>query len=204
MSTENIVSYLFPKVRQRLLSILMLHPKKEFYLRELIRMSRTGAGAVQRELASLEKGGVVLKRTEGNRVYYKANVDSPIYGELKSIIIKTAGLADVIRSALKPLSREIDVAFIYGSFARGDEKPASDIDLMVIGDVGFEKVVSATASLQNRIGREIMPTVYKSAEFARKLRDGQHFCSSVLNGEKIFVIGDRNELERLVQSRVAD
>jgi len=164
-----------------------------------------GAGAVQRELATLTRCGIVTRTVEGNLTWYQANPSSPIFAELRGLVRKTFGVTGILHTALEPLAGRIRVSFIYGSVAAGQEKAGSDIDLMVIGDeISLDEITQALANAQREAGREINPTLYAIEEFRRKLSAGHHFVSSLLKGPKLFLIGNDNELTRLAQIRVAD
>lgn len=193
---------MFGRVRSSVLSLLFCHAEKSFYFREIERSVGMGRGAVQRELENLVNAGLVFRRKQGNQVHYQANPKSPIFAELKSLMVKTAGVADVLREALMPLGR-IRTAFIYGSFAKGAESADSDVDVLVIGDVSFSEVVDVLASAQEYVGREVNPSVYPVEEFATKVWDGSHFVTSLVGEPKIFLIGDEDVLGRLVEKRLA-
>lgn len=198
MSTVSpLGSLLFGETRRAILALLYGHSDEQFYLRELVRRTETALGAAQRELSLLTSGGLVQRVRRGNQVYYQANASNPIFAELKSILTKTTGVRDVIQKALEPLLARIKVAFVYGSVAKGEETVSSDIDLMVIGDVEFREVVSCLTDIENKLGREINPTVYPPEEYKNKLREKNHFLTSTLREKKIFVIGDEDELRRL-------
>jgi len=198
MSTVSpLGSLLFGETRRAILALLYGHSDEQFYLRELVRRTETALGAAQRELTLLTSGGLVQRVRRGNQVYYQANASNPIFAELKSILTKTTGVRDVIQKALEPLLARIKVAFVYGSVAKGEETVSSDIDLMVIGDVEFREVVSCLTDIENKLGREINPTVYPPEEYKNKLREKNHFLTSTLREKKIFVIGDEDELRRL-------
>ena len=167
------------------------------YVRELARRTGLNTNGVQRELRNLKAVGIVRSQRQGNQVQYSLNPQCPIYPELKMLIIKTVGLADVLRDALKPLATRIKVAFIYGSFARGKERADSDVDVMVIGDVSFGEVVSALVPAQEQLRLEVNPTVYPPAEFREKPASGKHFLTAVMGAEKIFLVGDERELGKL-------
>jgi len=154
-------------------------------------------GALQRELKGLSEAGIVRRTVRGNQVYYQAEPECPAFGELKGLVLKTFGLADVLRGALAPLSNRIRVAFVHGSFARGTVRASSDVDLLVIGEVTFAEVVAALSEAQRVLGREVNPTIYPPDEFRSKLAAGHHFLNSVLSTDKVFLIGDENELARL-------
>jgi len=189
---------LFPATRKALLVVLFGRSDEEFYLRELVRTAGKGHGVVQRELINLVQSGVVTREERKGRTYFRANKECPVYQELKNLILKTAGLVDLLHGALKE-AEGVRIAFVYGSFARGEEKPESDIDLTVIGNCSFADVVSALAPAQEQLGRDINPTVYPPKEFKTKAKRKNHFIRSLLDGEKMFVIGSERELERLVQ-----
>ena len=131
------LAFLFSSSRERVLSLLLLHPESAYHVREIARISETSAGSLHRELAMLADSGVLLRETRGNQVTYQANVNFPIFNELSSILKKTSGVANVILSALLPLASKIDCVFIYGSVAKNTESPLSDIDLCVIGAVSY-------------------------------------------------------------------
>ncbi|MGC8908844.1 MAG: winged helix-turn-helix domain-containing protein, partial [Desulfomonilaceae bacterium] len=139
---------LFGKVRASLLALFFCHSDQSFYFREIDRTLGVGRGAIQRELQNLVDAGLVARWRRGNQVFYRANRDAPLFQDIRSIMVKTAGVADALRRALKPLAPLIHAAFIYGSFARGAENAASDVDVLVVGDVAFAQVVDALADAQ--------------------------------------------------------
>jgi uncharacterized protein len=141
----------------------------------------------------------LLRRTPGRQVYFRANSENPVYEELRSLLLKTAGVADVLRGALATLAGRIQVAFVYGSVARGEERRASEIDLMVVGDASFADLSQALAPAQRRLAREVNPTAYTPAEFRQKLAAGHHFLEGVMGREKLLLIGDEHDLRRLVK-----
>ena len=194
---------LFGHTRSAVLSMLYGHADQAFYLRQLVRAVGTGHGALQRELKRLTEMGLIVRRSQGNQVLFQANAQSPIFPEIKSLITKTVGIHDVIRSSLTSLGTEIRIAFIYGSVARQQERANSDIDLMVIGNAPFGEVVSALGPAQRALGREINPTVFAVDEFRSKLASGNHFLRSVMKEKKLFVLGTENELAKLASKQLA-
>jgi len=190
---DSVSDVLFGRTRRTVLSLLYGHPDEEFYLRQIIRAAGIGQGTVQRELERLAGAGLVRRRQHGRQVYFRANPDNPVYQELRGMLLKTAGVADVLREALTPLAPRIRVAFVYGSVARGEERRASDVDLLVVGDVSFGEVVGVIGRAQERLGREVNPTVCTVSEFRTKLKAGQHFISSVMRQEKVFLYGDEHD-----------
>ncbi len=140
------------------LSLLFSHLDESFYVRQIVRLTGAGMGAEQRELRRFTESGVLRREVRGSQVYYQAAPTCPIYEEIRSLIVKTAGVADVIRAALTRLTNRIDLAFLYGSIAQGRETKNSDADILVIGDITFGELVEALDPAQDRIGREINPT----------------------------------------------
>jgi predicted nucleotidyltransferase len=201
---SNLSTALFGRTRRAILAQLYGHPDEAYYLRQLVRSAGLGLGAVQREVKRLSEAGILRRAARGRQVYYQANAECPLFEELKSLAVKTAGVADVLRHVLAPLASQINVAFIYGSVARLKQTSASDVDLMVVGDLSFADVVSVLGGAQKILSREINPTVYSLMEFRSKLKAGHHFLSSVLKNEKVLVIGDAHELARMGPIRVAD
>jgi predicted nucleotidyltransferase len=187
------------KLRAKVLGWLFTHPDERYFVRQLTTLVGEDSTNVSRELARMEKIDVLVSTTEGKQKYYQANRQSPLFNELHGLIVKTTGVVDVLRSALVPLADRIKVALIYGSVARGSEKRGSDIDILVIGDVTFAEVVDELHQAQEALGRETNPTVYPVAEFRAKLAANHYFLTDVLNGPKIFLIGDDNELSRLAK-----
>lgn len=188
---------LFGKTRQALLAQLYTRPDEALLQEQLIRHAALGRGTVQRELEFLTRAGILRRTVHGRQVYFQADPECPIYPELKTLIVKTAGAADFLRGVLAPLAERIRAAFIYGSVARAQARRGSDIDVMIIGDVSFVQASEALARAQVALGREVNPSVYSPGEFRDKLAAQQHFLSSVLNGKKIFLIGGERELARL-------
>lgn len=188
---------LFGAARRRVLGLLFGHSTEAYHLRQIARDAGVSPGAAHRELTLLAAAGIVTRTEQGRQVYFRANRECPVFAELKSLLLKTAGVADVLREALGPLRERIVAAFVYGSVARGDERPGSDIDLLVVGDASFAEVAAALGPAQERLGREVNPTVYPPAEFAAKLASGHHFMMSVMAGGKVFVCGDEHDIRRL-------
>lgn len=201
-SPGRLAATLFGKTRRQLLGWLFTHTDESFYVRELVRSSGAAPGAISRELEELTAAGILRRTGRGNQVFYQADEACPIFGELKSIFLKTAGLADQIRRALAAIADRISIAAIYGSAARGMLRGPSDVDLLIVGDVSFGELVSALAPAQSSLGREINPTVYSRAEFRSKLRAGNHFLTTLMKEPVQFVIGDSRELERVGAKRL--
>ena len=193
----------FGSYRIQVLALLLLHPGESFHLRELARITNTQPGTLRRELAQLADAGVLSREKVGNLVRYKADTACPIYDELRGILKKTAGVAEVLREALAPLSDRISVAFVYGSVASGAERRSSDIDVMVVGTVSFEEVVGALYASQKELRREINPNVYSLTEFRKKAKEKGSFPARVLEEPKLFILGKEDDLRKLGANRKA-
>ena len=193
-----IAEALWPQTRRRVLGLLFARPDRALHLRQIARDTGTAVSAVQREVTSLSQAGLLTRTQAGRQVHYQANRSCPVFSELRAFIMKTVGMADVLAGALAPLADQIDVAFVYGSCARGAETAASDVDVLVIGtapDVIAINVALSDAGLN--LGREINPVVMTASEFKRRLAEGDHFLKSATAGPLIFLIGDAHELARL-------
>jgi len=193
----------FGAYRRQVLGLLLLHPGESFHLREIARVTRTQPGTLRRELAQLTAAGVLACERVGNLDRYKADTACPIYDELRGILKKTAGVADVLREGLASLSDKISVAFVYGSVASGAERRSSDIDVMVVGGASFEEVVGALHSSQEELRREINPNVYGLAEFKNKAKEKGSFVARVLDEPKLFILGKEHDLRKLGANRKA-
>jgi len=202
-TTTGLADLLFGRTRGAILALLYGRADQPFYTREIAREVDASVGAVQRELENLSKVGLILRKSVGNQVFYQANRDTPIFPEMRGLINKTIGIFGVLRSALRPLSKQIVVAFVYGSVAREQETALSDVDLMVVGKATLDEVLSRLSTVEKSIGRSINPTVYTSAEFKSKFTAGNHFLSSVLKGQKVFLLGDEDELREVGGVRLA-
>jgi predicted nucleotidyltransferase len=199
---STVAGALFGATRQAILALLFGRPDEAFYLREIARTAGVTASSLQRDLATLTDVGIIERTMRGNQVYFRANRRCPVFEDLRGLVVKTFGVTDVLREALAPLAPAVAVAFVHGSVARGDDRPGSDIDLVVVGEAKFEEVVEALRGAERRVGRELNPTVYPRQEFARKVRERNHFVATVLGDKKLFLIGGENELRDLAQGRL--
>jgi predicted nucleotidyltransferase len=191
-----MIEALFSRTRRSVLALLFVRPDEAFYLRQIVRTTGGGKGAVERELRALAAAGVVLREKRGNLTYYRANHDCPIYPELHGLMLKTAGLADVLREAVVGVDG-IRLAFIFGSMAKGTGDARSDVDVLVVADAPFADISAAFLSAQERLGREVTPTVYSPEEFADRLKGKHHFLMRVLQEPKIMLVGNEDDLERM-------
>lgn len=197
MSSSSIGDALFTKTQQRVLGLLYGTPDKSLYTNEIVRRAGMGRGTVVRELGRLVAAGLLVTRREGNQLHYQANPECPIYDELSAIVKKTFGVSGVLREAFAPMVEQIAWAFIFGSMASGKEDSSSDIDLMVIGDVGFSEVVAALYSTQQELGREINPKIFTSEEWMQRHEAGDAFIKNVLAKPRMDVVGGSNEFGKL-------
>lgn len=204
MSTaKGLADLLFGRTRGAVLALLYGRADQSFYTREIAREVGASVGAVQREVENLCKVGLILRKSVGSQVFYQANRDTPIFPEMWALVNKTIGIFGVLQSALRPLSKQIVAAFVYGSVARGQETAQSDVDVMVVGKATLDHVLSRLLTAERKIGRSINPTVYSVAEFKSKLAAGNHFLISVLNGRKVFLVGDEDDLRKVGGVRLA-
>jgi predicted nucleotidyltransferase len=186
---------LFAKVQQRVLGVLFGNPHRTFYANEVIGLARSGTGAVQRELARLEASGLVTVTRVGKQKHFQANAASPLYEELRALVLKTFGLADVLRAALAPAASSIRAAFVYGSIAKGQDTAASDIDLMVISDrLTYADLFAALEDASAELGRKIAPTIYSTEDLSTRVNRDNAFVTRVLAQPKLWLIGDERAL----------
>lgn len=200
MGTENAKTYslgesLFSKTQRQILGLLFGHPEKSFYAKEIVRFARVGVGSVHRELEKLSTVGLLTIEHIGNQKHYQANEKSPIFEELKGIVQKTFGLADVLKDALSDHRDIIKLAFIYGSVAKSTDRASSDIDVLIIsGQVSYSEVLALFAVVESKLGRTVNPTIYKYDEFRNKLTSDNNFVKRVVEQPKIFLIGTENDI----------
>jgi len=193
--SPGLADALFAKVQQRVLGVLFANPQRSYYANEIIGLARSGTGAVQRELARLEASGLVTATRVGKQKHYRANPQSPVFEELRALVLKTFALSDVLREALAPKARSIRAAFVYGSIAKGSDTVSSDIDVMVISDrLTYADLFEALEVASARLGRKVAPTIYTAKEWARRVKQGNAFVTRVLAQPKLWLIGDERAL----------
>jgi predicted nucleotidyltransferase len=192
--------FLFGTVRTRLLAALLLHPEASLHARELARQIDAPAGSTNRELAKLADAGILLRQHIGNQVHYRANRHCPIFADLASLLRKTSGIAATLADALRPLTEQIECALIFGSVARGEETVYSDVDVLILGNIGFAEVLQALYPAQDHVKREINPAVYRTDDFLAKLASGNTWAREVVDKPKLFLIGTADEFTKLVSN----
>jgi len=198
-----LASLLFGTYRQRVLGLLLLNPEQSYHVREIARITNTAAGTLHKELARLAEAGLLVRNKMGNQVRYSANRDCPVFEELASILRKTSGLVDVLAEALSPVKSLVNLAFVFGSLARGEQQPGSDVDVMLVGSLGFADAVQILHPVQASLQREINPVVYSLDEFRRRRSRADSFILEVLSKPKLFVVGNEDELRKLTQNQTA-
>lgn len=189
---------LFPAIyRRKALSLLLLDPAKRLHVREIARLTGSGPSAMAKELGLLHQAGLLDRYTVGNQAQFSANTRHPVFAELSALLKKTVGLADVLATALAPLTDRIHVAFVFGSVARGDEHAESDVDVAVIGEVDFAEVTKALYPTQEILHREVNAKIFTAAEWQERIAARSTFVGDILAKPKVFIVGTENELEQL-------
>ncbi|TEU00155.1 MAG: hypothetical protein E3J30_03155 [Anaerolineales bacterium] len=199
IQTDPILQALFTsQARVEVLKLFFLRSSGRHYMREISSLTDQPVRAIQRELARLEDAGLLISRVEGNRKYFQANRQSPVFSELRALMVKTAGIVDQLKKILQTRSDAIHVAFIFGSFARGSDTLASDIDLIVIGNITSRELSRQLTPLKEQLDREMNPVTIRAEEFQENVKKGDPFTQSILEEPKIFLIGDGDELQEMV------
>jgi predicted nucleotidyltransferase len=199
-----LVELLFGAYRRRILGLLLLHPEESFYVREIMRLAGVPSGSLHRELTALAAAGLLTRSVSGSLVRYQADRSCTLFEELAAIFRKTTGLGDVLREALEPLGDGVRTAFVFGSVAQGKERGSSDVDLMVLGSVRFERLVEALMPVGERLRREINPVVMTPQEFRTQLKARDRFVSRVAREPKLFIQGDAGELGEPAPDRATE
>jgi predicted nucleotidyltransferase len=192
-----LAEILSSKIRAEIFRNLFgIAPDTALYMREIERRTGFVIGTVQTELKKLQRLDIISRVKDGNRVYYRANIVHPLYPNIRELVLKTSGLADVIKHAIDN-EKGIRVAFVFGSFARQEEKANSDVDLMVVGDIGLRKLTGLLMDVAGKVGREINPHIFSEKEFIKRKTGQDHFLNQVLESPKIFIIGTENDLAEM-------
>ena len=190
----SLADALFTTTQQRLLALLFGQPSRSFFATELIGLTGSGSGAVQRELKRLSSSGLVNVSLVGKRKHYQANNQSPVFEELRRLVVKTVAVLQPVRQALEPLADRLSLALIYGSVASGTDTASSDIDLLIVADgLTLEDLYSALIPVEADLDRRIHPTLYTSREFADRKAARSGFLTSVLGGERLVLIEREGE-----------
>ncbi len=199
MRKSNLLDSLFSKTRQGILAATYGQPERRWYLSELADWLGTSPSSLQRELKALSTTGILKTKREGNRIYFQAEANSPIFNPLRELVAQTLGVIPALKESLIQFAAQTECAFIYGSVARGEEKSTSDVDLLVIGAVGLANLAPTLRRLEKKFSRELNATCFAPEEFKEKARRANHFLTTVLKEKKIFIKGDADDLDRLAQ-----
>lgn len=195
MKTASLSNALFSNVLQRVLGLIFGHPDRSFYTSEIVRNVHSGTGAVERELARLQESGLVSVERIGNQKHFRANQESPIFSELRSIVLKTSGLSEPLRESLAPYASKIAAAFVYGSVATGTDTARSDIDLMVIGnDLTYSDLYEGLQKAENLLRRRVNPTFMSIDDWKRKVGESNTVVAKINSRPKLFIVGTESDL----------
>lgn len=176
------------KARVKLLTLFLLNPGREFYVREIVRATDLNINAVRRELINLEGIGLLKSAQKGNMKVYHSDNSMPIWQELTSIVLKTEGVAKEIKEHLDEIG-SIQSAFIYGSFAQNDARLNSDIDLFIIGSIDEDRLLSSIRKIEGQLSREVNYVLFSKDEFDKRVEQGDPFVTNVLREPKIMISG---------------
>ena len=198
-NTSAIADSLFTKTQQRVLGLLYGKPDQSYYLNEIVLLAGVGKGSIVRELDRFCEAGLLSMKRVGNQNHYQANTKNPIYDELRGITQKTFGVVGIVQTTLEPLLDRVEIAFIYGSIAKGTEHADSDIDLMLVADdLSYGEVMSVIPAAEKRLGRTINPTLYSRQEFSERLSNNRNFVKKVMNRPKLWLKGTM-EAEKVIE-----
>ena len=186
------------KIRADIFRLFFGVSDNELHMREIERRSGYAIGTIQSELRKLLRLDLVSKRKDGNRTYYRANKDHPLFLDIQRLVLKTVGLVDILQNKLTK-SQKIKIAFVFGSIERQEEMAGSDIDLMIIGHLGLREITALLSGLTEKVGREINPHVFTVKEFKKRIARKENFITQVLDEPKIFIFGDENELKTMAR-----
>lgn len=181
------------------LVFFLTHPNEEAYQSQIVNSTGRALIQIQRALNRLEDTGLIVKNRQGNRIYYKANQMHPAFDDIKRALFKTVIFGDTLKKALIALKHKILFSFIYGSMARADESPTSDIDIFIVGNLGIKDIAGILGSIGNELGREINPTVYPLKELKKKIKEKNPFINEIIHGPKIWLIGEENEFAEMAK-----
>jgi DNA-binding transcriptional ArsR family regulator len=195
---DNLTRLLSSRVKAEIFRLLFGPDARELHVREIARRARLNEATVRQELSALAGLHLVALRRDGNRAYYRAETGNPLCADIRNIVLKTSGLIDILRIALveKP---GIRLAFVFGSVASGGEKPATGIDLMIIGSVSLRQLSKWLSGVAAQVGRDVNPHVFTPREFSRRRQAGDRFVTSVLSAPRLFVIGTEMSLQEWLE-----
>ena len=198
MNRSAIGDALFTKTQQRVLGLLYGKPDKSFYTNEIVRWADMGRGTISRELDRLVLAGLLLTSREGNQRHFRANASNPVYAELVNIVKKTFGIVDEIKTALQSIDDQVELSFVFGSIAKGEEVASSDIDLLVIAEsLAYADLMTVLAEVEQTLGRPVNPTIYTMEQIKSRLKGDNAFLNRVMDQSKLWVKGGEDDIKRL-------
>ncbi len=182
--------------RIKILTQFLSHPDEKYYVRQLAVILGVSVGTIHRELIRLQDSGILNSDNVGNLRFFRVNKASPVFEELKQIVFKTEGVQGRLKAELKNL-KGLKAAFIYGSFAKGEENARSDIDLFLLGDISEDELIQKISALEGEFDREINFTIYTASDFKKEMKRGNSFLKDVIKNPKIFLVGSMDLLNGL-------
>lgn len=177
------------ETRVRLLTLFLMNPGKEYYIRQIERLVAKNYALVRKELARLESFGLLTSEVKGNQTYYSVDQDFFLYPELQRLVLKTEGVARVLKDRLDEIG-DAECIFIYGSFAKGSAGAKSDIDLFIVGDIDENRLIPLLNESERTLQREINYTLIQKEELRGRIAEGDRFITNVLYGPKIMIKGE--------------
>lgn len=201
LPADRLAGVLFGKSMRAILALLFGRPDRRFFVREIARAAGITPSSLQRDLAALAGAGVLTRTEEGRQVYYQANPACPVFDELRGLAAKTFGVADVLRRLLARHAPRVRLALVYGSIAKGAAGAASDVDVLWVGELRPSEIVLQLAAAERRLARKISVIAYSAEEFADRLAKDHHFLTTILKGPVIWLVGSRQTLDELAQSK---
>jgi len=184
------------KTRVSLLTLFLMNPGRQYYVREISRLIDVDVAPLRKELANLENIGLLKSERVGNQKHYRVNETHYLYQDLQTLILKTEGIAQVLVERFSN-SKAIEILFIYGSFAAGKAHERSDIDLFVVGEIENDELIASITDTERQLGREINYTLLRKDELMERIHKRDPFIMNVFREPKIVITG-HNELEELV------
>ncbi|MFH1310735.1 MAG: nucleotidyltransferase domain-containing protein [Candidatus Omnitrophota bacterium] len=189
----DIVRIFKSKTRAAIFRLYYTNPDAEYYLRELEGILSIPVSMIRKELLCLQENGIFISRKRGNLTFFALNKTYPLFDEFKSIVLKTVGAVGLLKQALSKV-KGIKAAFIYGSFARNQERAGSDIDLLIVGKVDEDVLLKGINAAEKLLKREINYTIFSREEFLKKKKAKDAFIKELLASQKIFLVGEVNEV----------
>lgn len=177
------------KSRINLLNVFLTSPYEMYHVRELVRRTNDEINAVRRELAFLEKKGILTREPRANRVYYSLSKTYPFYFDLLALGAKTIGLGNEIIKNRAKLGK-IKYVMFSGRFVRRIRKASDDVDLLVVGTIVLPELAVLVRNEEKRLDREINYTAMSEEELDFRKKKGDPFIQGIFSGSRVMLIGD--------------